>query len=133
MPMAELPAVAPDYAVGWPFGRDELAVRIARVNAMGAPAAPKAGGKYAAYLSSPSWRHKRLLVLALANCVCFDCKGRATEVHHRTYVRIGREKFEDLEPVCEVCHARSHDRIRPGTTQSIADCMSEAFRTGVRQ
>lgn len=67
-------------------------------------------------------------VLAIADCVCYACKGHATEVHHRTYVRLGRERLEDLEPLCAACHAKQHDRTRPGTTQAVGDCLGGVVR-----
>ena len=30
------------------------------------------------------------------------------DLHHRTYRRLGQERFEDLSPVCRDCHDRIH-------------------------
>ena len=65
-------------------------------------------GRYAAYLSSPEWRWRRLVVMVLARGVCADCGGRAVQVHHLSYKRRGAESLSDLIPVCDECHAVRH-------------------------
>jgi hypothetical protein len=30
------------------------------------------------------------------------------DLHHRTYRRLGQERFEDLAPTCRGCHDRIH-------------------------
>ena len=68
--------------------------------------------KYQRYLRSRHWFNFRKSVLILSNFKCVGCGEEAHQVHHKTYARLWREKFEDVEPVCELCH---HDR-HPGTT-----------------
>ncbi|MAS95000.1 MAG: hypothetical protein CMO55_17530 [Verrucomicrobiales bacterium] len=65
---------------------------------------------YQSYLTTPEWRIKRDAVLKRAGHMCEGClKWKATEVHHLTYVRVGREMLFDLVAVCEICHREIHD------------------------
>ena len=44
--------------------------------------------------------------------VCYVCgKGRhkGMHLHHRTYVRLTRERLSDLVPVCKSCHEFIHN------------------------
>jgi len=70
--------------------------------------------EYQSYLQSPSWLNLRNRVLAAAQGHCEGC-GRwpATEVHHLTYVHVGKEFLWELRAVCRDCHDRLHpDKIR---------------------
>lgn len=60
------------------------------------------------YLKSYEWKIKRDLVMKFYNNVCLDCGYIATDVHHITYDRIFKEKFEDLIPLCRNCHSKKH-------------------------
>jgi 5-methylcytosine-specific restriction endonuclease McrA len=77
--------------------------------------------QYTAYLASPEWWAIREAVMRRAKGKCEDCRlavklGRsfqiadATEVHHLTYCRLGRELPEDLIAVCEDHHKLRHGR-----------------------
>ncbi len=60
---------------------------------------------YPAYLKSPEWRARRLAVLERAGGVCEMCRtSQATQIHHRTYERLGREADVDLMAICSDCH-----------------------------
>lgn len=63
---------------------------------------------YRNYLRGKKWKKKRKAVMRRAGYTCRCCGGRATEVHHRTYKRIFREKVSDLEAVCRQCHKHKH-------------------------
>ena len=65
--------------------------------------------KYAAYLLTPHWQRFRMAVFVLAGGQCCRCGGVADHVHHRTYQRVGRERLEDVEPLCAECHKSEHD------------------------
>ena len=43
---------------------------------------------------------------------CAACGGRWTlrngDLHHRSYDRLGRERFDDLMPLCRGCHEQLH-------------------------
>lgn len=64
---------------------------------------------YDAYLLSPEWRERRAKVLARDDYRCGGCgAARATQVHHLTYARVGREMLFDLVAVCDRCHDAIH-------------------------
>jgi 5-methylcytosine-specific restriction endonuclease McrA len=64
---------------------------------------------YEQYLRSRHWRSLRARVLLRWNGRCENCgAARATEVHHRTYERLGRELLSDLRPLCSDCHELEH-------------------------
>lgn len=64
---------------------------------------------YSRYLLSAVWYAKRGAVLRRANHQCVRCRrAPAAEVHHLTYVRVGREHLCDLQAVCRACHQRIH-------------------------
>lgn len=39
---------------------------------------------------------------------CYICDGKARELHHRTYERLGRELLTDLVAICRECHEAVH-------------------------
>lgn len=64
---------------------------------------------YAAYLRSPKWYHIRERVLQRDKYMCQGCHiKRATQVHHLTYERVGRELMFDLASICDDCHGVAH-------------------------
>ena len=64
---------------------------------------------YDEYLSGPVWKAKRALVLRRANGRCEGCAEHgATQVHHLTYDRVGREMLFDLVAICDACHEAIH-------------------------
>lgn len=65
--------------------------------------------KYQAYLQTAAWKRIRRLVLERDQHRCTACgSAEALHVHHRTYVRIGREELGDLLTLCEGCHFSFH-------------------------
>lgn len=72
--------------------------------------------QYEEYLRSSAWQEKRLAVLANNQGRCERCQtALATEVHHRTYERLGHELLCDLEALCDSCHEKA-DRERAAET-----------------
>jgi 5-methylcytosine-specific restriction endonuclease McrA len=64
---------------------------------------------YDRYLASPQWATKRAAALARDNYRCCGCGvRRATQVHHLTYARVGREMLFDLVSICDECHDLVH-------------------------
>ena len=55
------------------------------------------------YLKSDAWRRERYVVLKRDNWRCVNCGGRATQVHHKKYLRenIGKEPIEWLVSICK--------------------------------
>lgn len=61
------------------------------------------------YLKSDEWKHKRQVIMDYYNWKCLQCGEYATDLHHKTYENIFKEKFEDLEPLCRSCHENEHN------------------------
>lgn len=67
-------------------------------------------GLHDGYLGSAQWKALRAKVFKRAQGVCEGCASApATEVHHLTYARWGREMLFDLVAICEACHDAVHD------------------------
>ena len=65
--------------------------------------------KYYVYLRSPWWKAIRFASLIRAGRKCALCASKyRLEVHHNTYVRLGREKLSDLVVLCRQCHRKYH-------------------------
>lgn len=68
--------------------------------------------EYDKYLSSEAWHDRRALVLKRAHGVCEGCGlADATQVHHLTYDRVGREMLFDLVAMCNDCHEVVHGKF----------------------
>ena len=66
---------------------------------------------YSKYRKSWRWQNKRRTILKRAGYRCRKCGRRvATQVHHETYRRIGRERLRDLTAVCGGCHKQIHKK-----------------------
>jgi len=66
-------------------------------------------GVYKHYLTTPEWRERRRRVMQRAGHMCEGCGiQRATQVHHLTYKRVGREMLFDLVAICDECHEAIH-------------------------
>lgn len=65
---------------------------------------------YQRYMRSAAWKRKRRQVLERADGKCerWNCHREPTEVHHKTYKRLGDERLSDLEAVCWHCHTDEH-------------------------
>ena len=69
---------------------------------------------YQAYLRSPIWQAKRELILDFYGNKCAVCNSTdGVDVHHRTYERIGHERWSDLVALCRYCHSLHHDKLQP--------------------
>ena len=67
--------------------------------------------EYRAYLTTPVWKNIKSAALEYYGCVCGRCGEYGTDVHHKTYERVGgKELVEDLEVLCRSCH-NAHHRI----------------------
>ena len=64
---------------------------------------------YRRYMNSDVWWRKRKLVLKRDKHRCWECKGKATQVHHLMYPeRFGDEPLRWLVSVCKRCHREEH-------------------------
>src|SRR5262249_53330141 len=65
--------------------------------------------RYLAYLKSNEWLERRQQVIQRCNNTCERCgKFHVAEVHHLTYAHVFHEELEDLQGLCEYCHAFVH-------------------------
>jgi hypothetical protein len=66
--------------------------------------------RYFAYINSPAWRGRRERYFeAIGGRRCELCGAtEGVEVHHHTYVRLGRELDDDLLAVCKPHHDEIH-------------------------
>lgn len=117
-----LPEWNDDLATRWQKGESEYAVtyRKWRVSQVGVEAFAKVDDTanerltlfretYSGYLNSEPWRIKRSIVMRRADGVCEGCGvNNATQVHHLTYDRVGKEMLFDLVAICESCHKSIH-------------------------
>jgi 5-methylcytosine-specific restriction endonuclease McrA len=73
--------------------------------------------RYDRYMLSPEWKKKREGVLERAGHVCAVCKQPSDrlQAHHVDYMRVGKERPEDLRAVCKPCHGTLH--AYPGARQ----------------
>jgi len=61
------------------------------------------------YLQSPIWKEKRKKAIEFYGTICARCSRYGTDVHHKTYDRVGGdEQMEDLEVLCRECHEAHH-------------------------
>lgn len=69
---------------------------------------------YEAYLSSAGWYVFRDFYRRSGRSQrCQVCStGSRIELHHRTYVRLGREELDDVIPACRDCHRAIHDWLK---------------------
>ena len=65
---------------------------------------------YEKYIRSPRWKHKASAARRRAGYRCQECGSRnwPLEVHHKTYARLGFERWFDLIALCRRCHSRRH-------------------------
>jgi hypothetical protein len=64
------------------------------------------------YLKSDDWKRKRFVVFKRDNWTCVYYCARATQVHHKKYVKrnIGKEPIDWLVSVCSSCHDDLHHK-----------------------
>jgi hypothetical protein len=78
---------------------------------------------YEWYLGSEFWAEKRHVALERANYICqlrlARCTKVATEVHHKTYVRVFNELASDLLATCSNCHRDFH-HLKPAANDNLA-------------
>ena len=68
--------------------------------------------RYSRYIHSPRWKSLKDAVMRERGVSCERCNasGSITKVHlhHLTYERLGRERMEDVQLLCERCHGAMH-------------------------
>src|SRR5215510_9542320 len=74
---------------------------------------PRFSAEYLAYMQSPAWQQFRARVKARDKYRCVRCGSRERlEVDHLTYDRLGRERLEDCQTLCQPCHRKKTRRTR---------------------
>ena len=69
---------------------------------------------YAEYLTTEHWQRTRREALARSGYRCAICGDRSSlQVHHLSYERLGWERPDDLEVLCEQHHRESHPEHLP--------------------
>lgn len=86
------------------------------------PAQPMSSKEYVLYLQTEHWqkfgREYRADPTALHQC--FVCGELDYELHHRSYVRLGRELFVDVVPLCAAHHKAVHKAVKAGVKLAVA-------------
>lgn len=69
--------------------------------------------KYYKYMLSPEWKALLKAHFIKSGFRCRLCNGSegGLNLHHRTYVRLGREKAMDLVVLCGKCHKFFHEHL----------------------
>ena len=85
-------------------------------------------GGYKSYLNTEHWfRKRRAFLRRFPECfVCNDTEN--CQVHHKTYINIGREPDRDLVTLCWGCHFLLHQYNLPQRNGHIL--LKEHFSTG---
>jgi 5-methylcytosine-specific restriction endonuclease McrA len=82
--------------------------------------------KYNAYMRSEEWQRMRSYILETRGARCEWCGAPGTQIHHRTYERLGHELPIDLQVLCRQCHAEADiERAKIGRKKS-ADALYAA-------
>jgi hypothetical protein len=65
--------------------------------------------QYVRYIRSSTWQARRTRIMIRDKLTCQSCHLKpATQVHHKTYERLGEELDEDLVALCFECHKAEH-------------------------
>jgi 5-methylcytosine-specific restriction endonuclease McrA len=104
-------------------------------------------------MGSQTWRDRRERWLEAfcarqgSDPTCAACSGawtlRRGDLHHRSYDRVGRERVDDLVPLCRACHDHVHRVLestpawrrmgREQATDLIVACISRIHLQGARR
>lgn len=83
---------------------------------------------YHDYIKSAEWKARRDRYMEKRKFKCEVCRKAATQVHHKSYENLGREKDSDLQALCSGCHMNAHE----GQKKPIYDPMTKEFMSLVR-
>jgi len=65
---------------------------------------------YSQYIRSTTWKKKAKLNKEKNNFKCERCGSqKSLRTHHKTYKRVFKEKENDLECLCNICHYKEHN------------------------
>jgi HNH endonuclease len=94
-------------------------------SAIGARLRPLGFERYADYLASEHWREVRKRYRESDRPQRCKCGAEGTQLHHTTYVRLGRESLTDLVLLCENCHRRRHGLSKRADPAELAAFLAE--------
>jgi 5-methylcytosine-specific restriction endonuclease McrA len=64
---------------------------------------------YQKYLESDHWKKVKIDYYRERERICSACGAkRRIQLHHLTYKKVGRERPQDLVPLCQSCHKLVH-------------------------
>lgn len=89
---------------------------------------------YREYLASPHWKDvRRRYRTSKKPQGCAVCGERWSELHHRTYRRLGRERLSDLVPLCRQHHEAAHKAQRSSNDWTLWDSTRDYIAQAKRQ
>jgi len=67
---------------------------------------------YKLYLQTKHWQHFRVEALRFAQYKCehCGCENEELNVHHKSYINVGCETFNDVIVLCKECHRIFHGK-----------------------
>lgn len=84
---------------------------------------------YREYLLSKHWRNLRLRFYRRNKnrVYCSRCKRKNIQLHlhHKTYIRLGKERLLDLELLCKYCHRQEHKRTKVNLVRGVWGILSK--------
>jgi hypothetical protein len=86
---------------------------------------------YSAYLNSDHWHYVRARYLMSDRPqACVSCGKPHTLLHHLTYDNLGKERLNDLIPMCHRCHRNAHKAMKKYkiTTERPDLALQKAYR-----
>ena len=76
---------------------------------------------YKDYLKTEHWKIlKTNYHLSVLPQKCLVCGNEKFELHHRSYVRLGKELLLDLIPLCRNCHYKIHEYLKKENKTKLA-------------
>ena len=76
---------------------------------------------YKEYLKSDHWKNvKKRYKDSKLTQKCYICgSNKHINIHHKTYKRLGKEKLNDLVPLCQECHYLTHKALGISNSQNL--------------
>lgn len=85
---------------------------------------------YETYIASSGWATRRKDYFEAHPRKCSSCGSTSKiHLHHKTYVRMGRELDEDLVALCESCHSKVH-KLHRESSRSLAAVTDQFVKKG---
>lgn len=85
----------------WKRKRDAVMQRAMQSFMPASPVIRRTVDRYGRVIKSIALEHRPI-------CENDGCSNEATDVHHLTYKRLGKEQLDDLQALCRKCHEQKH-------------------------